>query len=117
MHFALTTTSGPADTARASLPFKFAASSLASGDTAIIMLFGDAVTLAVEETFEQVTFLAPKEGYSAVFLHPNAEIIVSKRCAEARGITADMLVRNCRFGGMNDLHAHVALEDTKVVSF
>jgi sulfur relay (sulfurtransferase) complex TusBCD TusD component (DsrE family) len=117
MHFAITTTWGPTDTTRASLPFRFAASALAAGDTALIMLFGDSIMLAEEETYAKMVLVGQTDRFSEVFTHPNAEVVVSKCCAEARGITPDMLVQNCRFGGMNDFHAHVALEDTKAIGF
>ena len=117
MHFAITTTWGPTDTTRAALPFIFASSAIAAGDTAMIMLFNDSVIVAVEGTYEGMIPVGPTERFAEVFAHPNAEIVVSKSCADARGITADMLVKNCRFGGMNDFHAHVALDDCKAVSF
>ena len=117
MHFAISTTWGPAETNRASLPFRFTSSLLAAGDTAIVMLFGDSVMLAVEETSTKMILVEPTAGFAEVFKHPNAEVVVSKRCAEARGITSDMLVEQCRLGGMNDFHAHAALEDTKTINF
>ena len=117
MHYAITTTWGPTDPTRASLPFNFALSALAAGDTAIIMLFNDSVMVAVEGTYERMIPVGPTGRFSEVFAHASAEIVVSKCCADARGITADMLVENCRFGGMNDFHAHIALDDCKAVSF
>ena len=82
----------------------------------MIMLFDDAVLLAVEGAYEQLFAVGPSEGFSEVISHPHAEVIVSKVCADVRGIRKDMLVKNCRFGGMNDFQAHVALEDTKAVN-
>jgi tRNA 2-thiouridine synthesizing protein D len=43
MHYTLSTTWGPTDTTRASLPFIFAASALEAGDTVMIMLFHGSV--------------------------------------------------------------------------
>ena len=83
----------------------------------MIMLFDDSVLVAVEGAYERFFPVGPTEGFSVVFSHPDAEVVVSKCCADARGITLDMLVNNCRFGDMNDYHAHVALEDTKTVNF
>ena len=83
----------------------------------MIMLFNDSVMVAVEGTYEKMIPVGPTGRFSEVFLHPNAEVVVSRCCADVRGITADMLVKNCRFGGMNDFHAHVALDDCKAVSF
>jgi len=117
MHFAISTTWGPTDTTRAALPFIFASSALQAGDTAMIMLFNDSVTVAVEGTYQMLVPVGPTERFAEVFSHPRAEIIVSKSSADVRGITADMLVMNCRFGGMNDFHAHVALDDCRAVCF
>jgi tRNA 2-thiouridine synthesizing protein D len=47
MHFAISSTWGPTDPTRAMLPFIFAASALQAGDRVTLMLFHDAVLLAV----------------------------------------------------------------------
>ena len=117
MHYAISTTWGPTDTTRASLPFIFAASALQAGDTVMIMLFHDAVTVAVKDANQKMMPVGPPPRFDEVFSHANAEIIVCKPCAEARGITADVLAANCRFGGMNDFHTHVSRDDCKAVCF
>lgn len=117
MHFAISTTWGPTDTTRASLPFIFAASALQASDTVMIMLFHDAVTVAVKGAHEKMVPFGPPQRFEEVFSHPNSEIIVCKPCAEVRGITEDMLVPNTSFGGMNDFHVHVARPDSRTVSF
>lgn len=117
MHYAISTTWGPADTTRASLPFIFAASALQAGDTVMIMLFHDAVTVAVDGASPQMIPFGPPPRFDEVFAHDNAEVLVCKPCAEARGITGDMLVAGCRLSGMNDFHAHVSREDCKPISF
>lgn len=117
MHFAISTTWGPTDTTRASLPFIFAYSALESGDSAMIMLFHDSVSVAVEGVHEKMMPVGQPARFAEVFAHKNAEVVVCKPCAEARGITEDMLTANCRFGGMNDFHAHVSLDDCKAVTF
>ncbi len=117
MHFAVSTTWGPTDTTRASLSFIFAASALQSGDTVMIMLFHDAVTVAVKGSREKMIPVGPPRRFDEVLSHANAEVIVCKPCAEARGITEDMLAENCSFGGMNDYHGHVSRDECKVVSF
>ena len=53
MHYAISATWGPTDTTRASLPFIFAASALQAGDTIMIMLFHDAVTIAVDGAYQK----------------------------------------------------------------
>jgi sulfur relay (sulfurtransferase) complex TusBCD TusD component (DsrE family) len=117
MHYAISTTWGPTDTTRASLPFIFAATALQSGDTIMIMLFHDAVTVAVKGANEKMVPFGPPPRFDEVFSHPNAEIIVCKPCAEARGITEEMLAGNCRFGGMSDYHAHLSRHDCKAITF
>jgi len=117
MHYAISTTWGPTDTTRASLPFIFSASALQEGDTVMIMLFHDAVTVAVQGAHEKMVPFGPPSRFDEVFSDPNAEIIVCKPCAEARGITEDMLVDNCKIGGMNDFHTHVSRTDCKAVTF
>src|SRR3984893_5296145 len=48
MHFVISGTWGPTDPTRAMLPFIFAASAVQDGDTVTLMLFHDAVLMAVE---------------------------------------------------------------------
>jgi len=117
MHYAIATTWGPTDTTRASLPFIFAASALQAGDTVMIMLFHDAVSIAVQGVYQKMVPFGPPPRFDEVFSHPQAEILVCKPCAEARAITADRLVTKCRFGGMNDFYAHVSRPDTRPVTF
>lgn len=117
MHYAISTTWGPTDTTRASLPFIFAASALQAGDTVMLMLFHDAVGIAVKGASEKMVPFGPPPRFDEVFSHAGAEIIVCKPCADARGITEDMLVPNCRLGGMNDYHAHVSRDNCKPVTF
>jgi predicted peroxiredoxin len=117
MHYAISTTWGPTDTTRASLPFIFAASALEAGDSVMIMLFHDAVAVAVRGAHEKMIPVGPPPRFAEIFAHAKAEVIVCKPCAEARGITADVLVKGCRFGGMNEFHAHASRDDCKVVAF
>jgi predicted peroxiredoxin len=117
MHFAISTTWGPTDPTRASLPFIFAASALQAGDSVMIMLFHDAVTIAVKGSHEKILPVGPPSRFAEVFAHPDAEVIVCKPCAEARGIPEDALVANARLGGMNDFHVHASRDDCKSVSF
>lgn len=117
MHFAIPTTWGPTDPTRASLPFIFAASALQAGDSVMIMLFHDAVTVAVKGAHEGMQPVGPPPRFAEVFAHADAEVIVCKPCAEVRGISEDALVGNARMGGMNDFHAHASREDSRVVCF
>jgi tRNA 2-thiouridine synthesizing protein D len=117
MHFAISSTWGATDPTRASLPFIFAASALQSGDSVMIMLFHDAVTISVRGAHAKLVPVGPPPRFAEVFSHANAEILVCKPCAEARGIREDMLAAPCRFGGMNDFHAHASRDSTRIVCF
>ena len=117
MHFAISTTWGPTDPTRASLPFIFAASALQAGDSVMIMLFHDAVTIAMKGSYEKMLPVGPPPRFAEVFSHSDAEVIVCKPCAEARGIPQDVLVANTRLGGMNDFHVHASRDDCRIISF
>ena len=117
MHYAIATTWGPTDTTRASLPFIFAESALQAGDTVMIMLFHDAVTIAVEGSHPKMLPFGPPPKFEEVLSNPNAKVMVCKPCAEARGITESMLLANCLLGGMNEFHKETSREDSKAVTF
>ena len=117
MHYAIPATWGPGDTTRASLPFLFAASALQAGDSVMIMLFHDAVTIALEGAYQKMVPFGPPQRFEEVISNQNAKIVVCKPCAEARGIGEEMLVANCTMGGMNDFHEQTSRSDCKVVAF
>ena len=117
MHYVISATWGPTDPTRAALPFIFAESALQAGDTVMIMLFHDSVSIAVKGSHEKLIPVGPPPKFAPVFANPNARVIVCKPCAEARGITADMLLDACSLGGMNDFHKELARADSKAVSF
>ena len=117
MHYAISTTWGPTDATRASLPFIFAASALQAGDTVMIMLFHDAVTIAVKDAHQKLVPFGPPPRFAEVISNPNAKILVCKPCAEARGITEEMLTAHCAMGGMNDFHEQTSRADCKAVCF
>ncbi|MCX7628303.1 MAG: DsrE family protein [Methylophilaceae bacterium] len=117
MHYAISTTWGPTDITRAAIPFVFAHTALQAGDTVMMMLFHDATAVALEGAYTKMVPFGPPARFEEVFSHPNAEIFVCKPCAELRGITEDRLVKNARFGGMNDFYAHAARADAKVLNF
>ena len=117
MHYVISTTWGPTDPTRASLPFIFAESALQAGDTVMIMLFHDSVTIAVKGSHEKMVPVGPPPKFEPVLNNPNARVLVCKPCAEARGITTDILIENCGMAGMNDYHAEVSRDDTKAVTF
>ncbi len=117
MHYVISATWGPTDTTRASLPFIFAASALQAGDTAMIMLFHDSVTIALEGAYEKMIPFGPPQRFDEVFSNENAEIIVCEPCAVVRGIQNGMLRANCSMGGMNDFYEHASRSNAKVVAF
>lgn len=117
MHYVVSATWGPTDVTRGALPFVFAASALQAGDTVMIMLFHDAVSIAVEGTHQKMIPFGPPSRFQEVFAHPNATVIVCKPCAEVRGISEASLVKGVKFGGMNDFHAQASRPDAKTVGF
>ena len=117
MHYVISTTWGPTDVTRAALPFVFAASALQANDTVMIMLFHDAVTVALDGAHQKMSPFGPPAKFAEIFSSPNAKVLVCKPCAETRAIKEDMLVENASFGGMNDLHQHVSRPDAKFISF
>lgn len=117
MHYVISATWGPTDTTRAALPFIFAESALQAGDTVMIMLFHDSVTIAVDGSHQKMIPVGPPPKFAEVLSNPNARILVCKPCAEARGITEGMLVADCKLGGMNDFHKEVSRADSKAVTF
>jgi len=117
MHYAISTTWGPTDITRGALPFVFAASALQAGDTVMIMLFHDAVTIALDGAHQKMIPFGPPSRFEEIFSNPKAKVMVCKPCAEVRGINEKMLVKNSSFGGMNDLHEHASRPDAKLVNF
>jgi len=117
MHYVISATWGPTDTTRAALPFIFAESALQSGDTVLIMLFHDSVTIAVEGSHHKMIPVGPPAKFTEVLSNPNAKVLVCKPCAEARGIKEEMLIFNCKLGGMNDFHSQLSRNDSKAVTF
>ena len=63
MHFAISASWGPIDPTRAMLPFIFAASALQEKDTVTIMLFHDAVHLALKGLAEKIIPVGPPQRY------------------------------------------------------
>ena len=66
MHFAISATWGPTDPTRAALPFVFAASALQTGDSVLVMLFHDAVHLAIQGTAETLVPFGPPQRFQEV---------------------------------------------------
>ena len=117
MHFAISATYGPTDPTRAMLPFIFAASAVQSGDYVTLMLFHDAVFVAVEGAGAKLVPVGPPNRYEEIASHPNATLIVCKPCVDARGLSAPVLDKRIKLGGMNEFHAAAKQLDTRVVNF
>ena len=83
----------------------------------MIMLFHDAVTIALNGAHQKMIPFGPPSKFAEIFSNTNAKVLVCKPCAETRSIKDDMLVENASFGGMNDLHQHVSRPDAKFIAF
>jgi tRNA 2-thiouridine synthesizing protein D len=117
MHFAISSTWGPTDPTRAMLPFIFAASALQAGDRVTLMLFHDAVLLAVEGAAARLVPVGPPNRYEEVTGHQAAKLWACRPCVDARGLTASSLDKRIQLGGMNEFHAAGKEADTRVVTF
>src|ERR1700730_12015263 len=71
MHFVISGTWGPTDPTRAMLPFIFAASAVQDGDTVTLMLFHDAVLMAVDGAGAKLQPVGPPNRYEEVASHPH----------------------------------------------
>jgi tRNA 2-thiouridine synthesizing protein D len=117
MNWVISGTWGPTDPTRAMLPFLFAASAIQAGDTVTLMLFHDAVLMAVEGVGKTLVPVGPPNRYEEIAGNPNVTLWACKPCVEARGLAAPTLDRRVKLGGMNDFHAASQAPDARVVSF
>jgi predicted peroxiredoxin len=117
MHFVISGTSGPTDPTRAMLPFIFAASALQAGDRVTLMLFHDAVLMAVDGAGAKLVPVGPPNRYEEVTGHANAAIWACKPCVDARGLAPATLDKRVKLGGMNEFHAAAKDPDARVVGF
>jgi tRNA 2-thiouridine synthesizing protein D len=117
MHFAISSTWGPTDPTRAMLPFIFAASAVQGGDTVTLMLFHDAVLVAVDGLGATLVPVGPPNRYEAVVAHPNVTFWACKPCVDVRGLAAATLDKRVKLGGMNEFHGAARQPDTRVITF
>lgn len=117
MHFAIAGSWGPTDPTRAMLPFIFAASAIQAGDSVTLMLFHDAVLMAMEGAGAKLVPVGPPNRYEEVAAHPHVTLWACRPCVEARGLTPGPLDKRVKLGGMNEFHAAAKQPDTKVISF
>jgi predicted peroxiredoxin len=117
MHFVISGTWGPTDPTRAMLPFVFAASALQAGDTVTLMLFHDAVYMAVEGAAAKLVPVGPPNRYEDVAAHPKTTLWACKPCVDVRGLAGAPLDRRIKLGGMNDFHAAAKGADVRIINY
>jgi len=118
MHFVVSATWGPTDPTRAMLPFLFAASAVQAGDEVTLMLFHDAVYMAVEGAAAQLVPVGPPNRYEEVASHPKVKLWACRPCVDARGLLSAPLDRRIWLGGMNDFHTAIAsVADARVINY
>lgn len=117
MHFTISATYGPTDPTRAMLPFLFAASAVQSSDHVTLMLFADAVFMAIEGAGAKLVPVGPPNRYEEVAAHPNVTLMACRPCVEARGLAVSSLDKRVKLAGMNEFHAATKQPDTCVVNF
>ena len=117
MNWVISGSSGPTDPTRAMLPFLFAASAVQAGDTVTLMLFHDAVLMAVEGVGKTLVPVGPPNRYEEIAGNPKVTLWACRPCLEVRGLAAPTLDRRVKLGGMNDFHAAAKEPDAKVASF
>jgi len=82
-----------------------------------LMLFHDAVLMAVDGVGKTLVPVGPPNRYEEIADHPKVTLWACRPCVEARGLGAGSLDRRVKLGGMNDFHAAANRPDAKVVSF
>ncbi|MBF95677.1 MAG: hypothetical protein CFH34_01365 [Alphaproteobacteria bacterium MarineAlpha9_Bin4] len=117
MHFAISASYGPTDPTKAMLPFIFAASALQVKDKVTIMLFHDAVHLALKGFAKNIIPVGPPNRFEEFINDNNASLLICKPCAEIRNIFEKDCLEKVIFGGMNDFHKACSLADTRVISY
>lgn len=117
MHFAISATYGPTDPTRAMLPFALAATAAQTGDHVTLMLFTDAVLLAVEGAAASLVPVGPANKFEEVANNPNITLLACKPCLDARGLGAVTLDKRVKLAGMGEFLAAAKLPDARVVNF
>lgn len=117
MHFVVSSTYGPTDPTRAMLPFIFAASAVQAGDRVTLMLFHDAVSVAINGAGAKLVPVGPPNRYEETVSHTNVTLWVCKPCMDVRALGAAAMDARAKIGGMNDFHAAAKEPDTRVVAF
>jgi tRNA 2-thiouridine synthesizing protein D len=117
MHLVISGSFGPTDPTRAMLPFLLAASAVQAGDTVTLMLFHDAVLMAIQGAGQKLVPVGPPNRYEEIATSPGVELLACRPCIEARGLDPISLDKRVKLGGMNDFHAALSRRDAKALSF
>src|SRR5262249_10063390 len=117
MHFVISATWGPTDPTRAMLPFIFAASAVQAGDEGTLMLFHDAVYMAVEGAGGELVPVGPPNRYAEGAGHPKVNPCGCQALVHGRGLAGAPLDRRIKLGGMNDFHAAAKGADGRVINY
>jgi tRNA 2-thiouridine synthesizing protein D len=117
MHIVISATWGPTDPTRAMLPFVFAASAVQAGDEVTLMLFHDAVYMAVEGAGARLVPVGPPNRYEEVAAHAKVALWACRPCVEVRGLAGANLDRRIKLGGMKEFHAAAKGPDARMISY
>src|SRR5262245_54466842 len=99
------------------LPFIFAASALEAGDEVTLMLFHNAVYMAVEGAGMKLVPVGPPNRYEQVAAHSKAKLWACKPCVEVRGLAGAPLDRRITLGGMDEFHAAAKGADSQTINY
>jgi tRNA 2-thiouridine synthesizing protein D len=88
-----------------------------AGDAVTLMLFHDAVYMAVEGAGAKLVPIELPNRYEEVAAHPKATLRACKPCVEVRGLAAAPLDRRVKLGGMNEFHAAAKGADARVINY
>jgi tRNA 2-thiouridine synthesizing protein D len=88
-----------------------------TGDQVTLMLFHDAVYMAVEGAGAKLVPVGPPNLFEEVAGHPKVTLWACKPCVEVRGLAGATLDRRIKLGGMNDFHAAAKAADAWVINY
>jgi tRNA 2-thiouridine synthesizing protein D len=98
-------------------PSDVAISAVQDGDAVTLMLFHDAVLMAVDGAGTKLAPVGPPNRYEEVASHPNVTLWACRPCVDARGLAPTSLDNRVKLGGMNEFHAAAKLPGSKVIAF
>ena len=89
MNWVISGTCGPTDPTRAMLPFTFAASAVQAGDSVTLMLFHDAVLMAVDGVGKTFIPVGPPNRYEEIASNAKVTLWPASRASKRAGSSAD----------------------------